>query len=244
MSMGKEFSVSNEARVPASPDEIWDAIATGPGIDSWYMGRSTVEPGVAVATVMGEYTPVSPVTAWEPGSHLAYGAEAEPDGRFVAFEFLIEGRERASTVLRMVAHGFLPGDDWAEEFEAMSKGGQLYWHTLVAYLTHFAGRYATPLMVAGPTPQDWDAAWVGVGRALGLSGRPVTGDTVRLQTGPDRSADGTVFYANDHVTGVRTADGLYRFLRGFHGPMLAFHECFDSPADPAHWSRWLQGALA
>ena len=46
MSMGKEFSVSNEARVPASPDEIWDAIATGPGIDSWYMGRSTVEPGV------------------------------------------------------------------------------------------------------------------------------------------------------------------------------------------------------
>ena len=42
--MGHEFAQHKEAEVPASPDEIWAAIATGPGIDSWFMGRSDVQP--------------------------------------------------------------------------------------------------------------------------------------------------------------------------------------------------------
>ena len=31
--------------VHATPEEVWQAIATGPGIDSWFMGRNEVEPG-------------------------------------------------------------------------------------------------------------------------------------------------------------------------------------------------------
>ena len=43
--MGRPFENRSEAEVPASPDEVWAAIASGPGIDSWFMGRSEVRPG-------------------------------------------------------------------------------------------------------------------------------------------------------------------------------------------------------
>ena len=45
--MGRPFENRSEAEVPASPDEVWAAIASGPGIDSWFMGRSQVRSGPA-----------------------------------------------------------------------------------------------------------------------------------------------------------------------------------------------------
>jgi len=105
--------------VPANPDEVWAAIATGPGIDSWFMGRNDVKPGPggAVRTVFGEYAPELEVTAWDPAHRFAYRSGEAPDGRFIAYEFLIEGRSGSSTMLRTVTSGFLPGDDWADEFD-------------------------------------------------------------------------------------------------------------------------------
>ncbi len=147
---GREFEGVDEITVPATPEQVWDAVATGPGIDSWFMGRNEVEAGTAVRMAFGGYTPEHAITAWEPGERLAYGSSPAPDGRFIAYEFLIEGRDRSSTVLRMVTSGFLPGDDWADEFEAMQHGGQLFFRTLVEYLTHFPGRTATPVTVFGP----------------------------------------------------------------------------------------------
>ena len=122
--MGRQFEQHREAEVPASPQEVWAAIATGPGIDSWFMGRNEVEAGDggAVRTAFGEYAPELPITGWDPARRLAYGSGRAPDGRFIAYEFLIEGRAGGSTVLRVVTSGFLPGDDWAEEFEAMTLG--------------------------------------------------------------------------------------------------------------------------
>ena len=66
--MGHQFAQHHEAEVPASPEEVWAAIATGPGIDSWFMGRSEVEPGGdgTVRTTFGEYTPELPITGWDP----------------------------------------------------------------------------------------------------------------------------------------------------------------------------------
>ena len=61
--MGRQFAQHREAEVPATPGEVWAAIATGPGIDSWFMGRNDVEAGVGgtVRTVFGEYAPEVPL---------------------------------------------------------------------------------------------------------------------------------------------------------------------------------------
>src|SRR2546423_10719779 len=111
--MGKEFDVDLELDVDATPEQVWDAITTGPGIDSWFMGRNEVEPGVGgtVRTAFGDYRARHAITEWQPNERLAYGS-SDPDGRRIGYEFLIEGRDGGSTVVRMVTSGFLPGDDW------------------------------------------------------------------------------------------------------------------------------------
>ena len=234
--MGREFEGVDEVVVPATPEQVWDAIATGPGIDSWFMGRNEVEAGTAVRMAFGDYTPEHPITAWEPGERLAYGSAPAPDGRFIAYEFLIEGRDRSSTVLRLATSGFLPGDDWADEYEAMTLGGQLFFRTLVEYLTHFAGRTATPVTVFGPMITDWPSTRARLMAAIGLSGpgavrAPVVGE---------------LYFANADTIGIRTNDALYRFMRGFRGPVIASHHIFG-PVDVAHeeqtWADWLEHTL-
>jgi uncharacterized protein YndB with AHSA1/START domain len=257
--MGHEFAQHKEAEVPASPDEIWAAIATGPGIDSWFMGRNEVQAGAggAVRTVFGEYTPELPITGWDPGHRLAYGSGRAPDGRFIAYEFLIEGRAGSSTVLRTVTSGFLPGDDWADEFEAMTLGGELYFRTLVAYLTYFAGRFAVPVTAFGPPGTSWSRDRPLLCRALGLSEEPKPGDQARFanasaSAGPSTNAGagetGTVYFANANSIGVRTADGLFRFMRGFAKPVIAAHHLFGADAEPDRarqaWEAWLSRTLA
>jgi len=81
--MGHPFEQRRAAEVPATPDEVWAAIASGPGIDSWFMGRSEVQPGAngTVRTVFGEYAPELDVAAWDPASRFAYrSGEARTGG--------------------------------------------------------------------------------------------------------------------------------------------------------------------
>ncbi|HET6710128.1 SRPBCC domain-containing protein [Amycolatopsis sp.] len=237
--MGHEFELTDAAEVAATPEEVWDAIATGPGIDSWFMGRNEVEGGTGgtIRGAFGAYQPEYRIREWDPLEKLVYGSETAPDGRRIAYEFLIEGRDSGSTVIRCVTSGFLPGDDWADEFEAMTTGGELFFRTLVEYVTHFAGRTATPVTAFGPPVRDWDEAWTRLGAALGLPARPAVGDRVRI------GQDGVVYAVNDQTVGVRTADAMFRFLRGFHGPMVAGHHLFAPGTDPEveekAWSDWL-----
>jgi uncharacterized protein YndB with AHSA1/START domain len=239
--MGYEFSQEDRADVNATIDEVWTAIATGPGIDSWFMGKTEVADGV-VRLIFGD----QPVTASEPGRRFAYGGDRDPDGRFVAFDFMIEGRAGGGTSLRMVTSGFLPGDDWADEFDAMTKGGALYFHTLVEYLNRFAGRTAMPVTASSAPVTDWPAAWAAIGRALGLARRLQTGDSVAFSI-DGRTIEGTVFFANEHTAGIRSDDAIYRFVMGFRpgggGPMFAMHNLFapgvDAGTAEKQWSDWL-----
>jgi len=255
--MGQPFAQDHTADVPASPDQVWAAIATGPGIDSWFMGRNEVTAST-VRTVFGEYTPELKITESDPAHRFAYRSGQAPDGRFIAYEFLIEGRARGSTVLRVVTSGFLPGEDWADEFEAMTLGGELYFRTLVEYLTYFAGRFATPVTAFGPSspsgPSDrsglsgpsWTRDRSLLCRELGLAEAPPPGDPVRL-TGEIGPTDGVVYFANAHAIGVRTPDALYRFMRGFGKPVIAAHHLFAACAEPDQarqaWEAWLSRTL-
>jgi len=249
--MGHPFEQRSQAEVPATPDEVWAAIASGPGIDSWFMGRSDVQPGVngTVRTVFGEYAPELDVTASDPASRFAYRSGEAPDGRFIAYEFLIEGRAGGSTVLRTVTSGFLPGDDWADEFEAMTLGGEMYFRTLVEYLTYFAGRFAVPVTAFGPPGTAWSRDRTLLCRALGLPEAAKPGDRARfIPEDAIGAVDGVVYFANAHTIGIRAQDALYRFLRGFGKPALAAHHLFAEDANPAQaqraWESWLSRTLA
>lgn len=247
--MGHLWEQRDEAVVEASVEEVWQAIATGPGIDSWFMGRSEVEPGPSgsVRTDLGGFVMDSAVTAWDPPHRFAYRGDG-PGERFIAYEYLIEGREQSSTVLRVVASGFLPGDDWEAEFDAMTKGGAMYFRTLVAYLDHFPGRAGIPINLAGPPVTDWAAAWTALRGELGLSARPSLGDPVRVTLPGLPPIDGVVDFVNPAAIGVRTADALYRFIQGFFGSVTLGHHLFADAVDEQQltqaWHAWVNGLTA
>jgi uncharacterized protein YndB with AHSA1/START domain len=248
--LGREFEQRKEVEVEATPQQVWEAVATGPGLDSWFMGRSEVEPGEggAVRTDLGGFVLESKVTAWEPPRRFAHrGIEAE-NGRFIAYEFLIEGRDAGSTVLRLVASGFLPGDDWEAEYEAMTRGGDLYFHTLVQYVSYFPARTGTAVSASGPAVADWGHAWALLGGALGLTGTATPGDRVRFTPDGLPPVEGVFDFVNPAAVGIRTNDALYRFVRGFQGGMVIGHHVFSAGVDREQaeraWRAWLSRLFA
>jgi uncharacterized protein YndB with AHSA1/START domain len=248
--VGHEFEERSEVELDATPEQVWAAIASGPGIDSWFMGRNQVEPGQGgtVRTAFGGYTPESTVTAWDPPRRFAHRSGEAEDGRFIASEFLIEGRDNGSTVLRTVTSGFLPGDDWEAEYDAMTRGWELFLGTLMAYLTHFPGRTATPVTAFGPPVSDWVLAGAALRGELGLTGTVTEGDQARFTADGLAPAKGVVYFVNRDTLGVRTGDALYRFLRGFRGPMVVSHHLFAEDVDQEQaeqaWQSWLTRLFA
>jgi uncharacterized protein YndB with AHSA1/START domain len=248
--VGHHWEQRDEATVAASVEEVWSAIATGPGIDSWFMGRSEVEPGPdgAVHTAMGSFTMDSEITGWEPLRRFAHRGSDGPDGRFIAYEYLIEGRDQGSTVLRVVTSGFLPGDDWEGEFEAMRLGGALYFATLVEYLNNFAGRSGQPINISGPPVTDWPTAWAELHRALGLSTTAQVADPVRVTLAGLPAIEGVVDFVNPVALGIRTPTALYGFLHGYFGSIVLSHHIFEQDSTEtdtaAAWQTWLNSLPA
>lgn len=245
--MGEHFERSQEAPVPASPEEVWEAIASGPGIDRWFLGNNRVEqgPGGVVATDFPGI-PATHIEVWDPPHRLVHANQPGEDGRFIAYEFLVEGRPDSTTVVRVVTSGFLPGDDWEDEFEAMTTGGALFFATLVQALTHFRGRRAVSVTAFGPVPTDVEAAWARLGEALGAPDLGA-GDRVAIRLDARAPVEGEVYLRNRDTVGIRAHDALYRFIAGFRGPMLAAHHLFEPGIDAAAhrvaWEAWLQDTL-
>lgn len=249
MSEGRRLE--KEVVLSATPEEVWEAIATGPGITAWF-GLMPIEPRV------GAESPFGSVTAWEPRRRFAArGAEAE-DGSTEAFEFLIEAREGGGTVLRFVHSGF-HGDNWETEYEFASRGWAMYFHTLDQYLTYFPSRAATFIEAEGPQASAQEKAWTVLLRGLGLTGNVKPGDQVRLT--PDGLApiegvvdyvfpEGVVDHATPRFLGVRTTDGLYRFhgRAGLGCSVAVGHHIYSANVDGGEaqiaWHSWLDRLFA
>ncbi|MCX4098492.1 SRPBCC family protein [Nocardia sp. alder85J] len=244
--MAHPFEIELETTLPASPDQVWAAIATGPGIDSWFMGRNEVEPraGGVVAMETGGHREEAVITAYEPGKRLATRSGTTDDGRFMAFEYLVEGRDQSSTVLRVVHSGML-GDDWQDEYDALRRGWPFHLHTLGEYLAHFPGRTGVPVFAAAPGPSAAAirAAFV---RGLSLPDPVVVGTPVHAEPAGLPPLDGEVVWSDDERIAIRTAGGLYSFHQGFTGLALMFHHLFGPDTDGAEtaWQHWLTGLLA
>jgi uncharacterized protein YndB with AHSA1/START domain len=243
--MGHDFETRNEITVDATPEQVWEAIATGPGIDSWFMGRNQVTPGLGGTTrmVMEGYEGDSTITAWEPPSHFAFRSDAAPDGTFHAFEYLVEGRDGGSTVVRWVHSGFLGQDDWESEYNALRKGDPMYLGTLAAYLTYYRGRVATPVSAWAPPQSDEDTAWSGLCRGLGIGTGADQGAPVSLELPDGTTYTGVVDSALfPSFILVRTDDALLKFVGG-QGHIGVGHHIFAPVPDPdgaaKQWQAWL-----
>jgi uncharacterized protein YndB with AHSA1/START domain len=241
--MPHEFELRKEIVLEATPEQVWEAIATGPGIDAWFMGRNQVEPregGRSSMTIAG-HTEEGTVTAWEPPRRFAYHGGSPGETGFMAFEWLIEGRDDGTCLLRLVQSGVL-GDDWETEYDALGGGWDMYLHQLGQYLRHFRGRTATPVTALLPGAGDPDRIWSAFTRGLGLDGLPAEGERVRLTPEGLAPIEGVVDYRARDFLGVRGEDGLYRFIRGYDGTAAVGHHLYadvDEQEAERAWQAWL-----
>lgn len=245
--MAHPFEVRGEASVQATAEQVWEALTTGSGMDGWFMGINQVEPGLGgtVRTALPGFTMDSTITTWDPPHRFANTSPEADDGRLMTFAFEIEGRSGGTTTLRFVHSGFLPGDDWEQEYDALKVGDPAYIAKLVEYVEHFLGRRAVPVSVWGPQV-DRGRAWTGFKAALGVTGQPVVGRPARFRAEGMPDLEGEIDYVSPDFIGLRTADGMYRFIHGMGTVALGHHifQSVDPASTEAAWQAWLDRTFA
>jgi uncharacterized protein YndB with AHSA1/START domain len=203
MTHADDRSVDLEVEVPGTPEEVWEAIATGPGLSIWFVPAEIEErEGGAISMHHGDaIDDEGTVTAYDRPRRFAF--ESSPfspregvEPRVTALELLVEARAGGTCVVRLVNSGFGPGPEWDDQIESTRAGWRRCLRVLQLYLTHFAGQRGTPFVAFGALPASRDAAWAELLAAVGadphaertaarLDGAPALAGTV------DR-ADGTV----------------------------------------------------
>ncbi len=242
--MAHPFEITKDFEVDATPEQTWDAVATGPGMDSWFLGRNEIEQreGGSARWTIGGFTIESTVTTWDPPRRFVNTGPEMPDGSLHKFDYTLEERDGGRTRVRYVHSGML-GGDWEAEYDAMSEGDPMYLHKLAEYLEFFRGRLGTPIEAVvqdGPSQGETMARFR---KALGLADAVAVGDPVEVDLdGPGR-IEGVVDYIAPPFIGVRSDDAMYRFIRGFDGSVLIGHHLFAEGADRQAaeeiWHRWL-----
>jgi uncharacterized protein YndB with AHSA1/START domain len=168
-------SVQIEVEVPGTPEEVWQAIATGPGISSWFVPTEFEERDgkpVAVKVSMGPgMESRSALTAWDP-THM-WAAQSDgwvPGMPPVAHEWSVEARGGGVCVVRIVQSLFASTDDWDSQLESAAHGWPGFLRTLRIYLTHFRGQRSALMQRVAPVAGTEAQAWEALTAALGLKG--------------------------------------------------------------------------
>jgi hypothetical protein len=237
--MPPEFECSRELILPASPEEVWEAVATTAGNAAWLFPNEIDSQGSAV-------------TAWDPPRRFA--VRHQQGEWFNALEYVIEGREGGTSLLRY-AHSGIFVEDWDTQYDAVQQHTDFYLHTLSEYLEHFHGRPATyvgevPGGIQGPPTSATGDGFSRLQQALGLGAQVGEGDSVRLTPQGLQAVEGVIDYLRPNFIGVRSDDALYCFFgrNAFGAPVgmsiHAFDEGVDAEKTKHDWEQWLAEALA
>ena len=179
MSVKKEASgrrsVQVEVEVPGTPEEVWQAIATGPGISSWFVPTEFEERDGKPVAVKLNFGP-----GMEPrcrGDGLGSAPDVRRGGRGlvrgsppIATEWSVEARAGGVCVVRVVHSLFASTDDWDNQLEGTESGWPGFFRILRLYLTHFRGQRSALMQWMAPAAGTEAEAWETLTAALGLKG--------------------------------------------------------------------------
>ena len=168
-------SVQVEVEVPGTPEEVWQAIATGPGISSWFVPTEFEERDGKPVAVKLNFGPgmesKSPVTAWDPPR--MFSAESNgwmPGSPPIADEWTVEARAGGTCIVRVVHSLFASTDDWDNQLTGTESGWPGFFRILRLYLTHFRGQHSAMMQWMAPAAGTEAEAWETLTKALGLQG--------------------------------------------------------------------------
>jgi uncharacterized protein YndB with AHSA1/START domain len=166
-------SVEMELEVQGTPEQVWEAIATGPGISSWFV-RTEVEEREG-GRMLFDFGPglQSPavVTRWD--APRAFGYEERewlPGAPPVATEVTVEARAGGTCVIRMVHSLFASEDTWDDQLGSFEKGWPVFFAILKLRLSRYAGEPFAAVRVTRSLDVPEADAWNALARDLGLLG--------------------------------------------------------------------------
>jgi uncharacterized protein YndB with AHSA1/START domain len=179
MSVKKEAngrrSVRVEFEVTGTPEEVWQALATGPGISSWFVPTDIDERDGKPVAVNYHFGPGmeirSVVTGYDaPRTFAQQGDGMTPGSPPMATEWTIEARRGGSCIVRIVHSLFASTDDWDDQLEAAKSGWSGFLRTLQIYLAHFRGQRSAIMQVTTPVASTEAETWERLTTALGVNG--------------------------------------------------------------------------
>ncbi len=187
---GRVIDLSVEVIGDAST--VWRAVATGPGISSWYVPHTLEERAGGAATASFGPEPEMQITGrvavWEPPRRVVFDGGEGVDG--LSFEWTVEphGNNTFCTV-RLYNTGF--GED-DPQYDAMTDGWKLFMANLQLHLEHFATQTATSALPMVMWPVTPDEGWEILTGGLGIDKMPAVGDRFDATAGGDTKLGGTV----------------------------------------------------
>ena len=182
-------SISVETEVPGTPEEVWQAIATGPGLTAWFVPTQLEErekgsmvmdfgPGMESTAEIQDWNPPHRFTA---ENQEGMGPGAPP----MATEWTIEAKGGGTCRVRVVHSWFATNDDWDRQYEAVEQGWPGYFRILKRYLSHFRGQPCRQLQLMAMAPGPKEKAWGDLTQPLGLAGATL-GQSIQSSGGAPR----------------------------------------------------------
>lgn len=198
----------------ASRHEVWDKVATGPGLSSWFVPHE-LEPregGTGRADFGGTTLAEGVVEIYDQGNRVVYRGKAQADEAGETepkLEFRLADDGGGRTTLTLRQEGFPEADQAVYE-----AGWDVYLHTLQASFEHFGGEHAATTASFVDSSLRENAAFEKVRQALGAEGDASEGQQVQLQA--LEATEGVVELRKseaplDAIT-IRTADGFVRAI--------------------------------
>lgn len=218
-----------EADVLGSTEQIWRAIATGPGLGCWFFPSELEERvGGSLVCHMGPGMDANAtVEEWDPPHRfLASSSDLGPDAPALRTEWTVEpGRVR-------VVHSLETNSDaWDGSLLGMEAGWPGFFRVLKLYLQHFADRDATPLCLMAPASGTLEEAWKRLTDSLPYEG----------------TVEGILEGEGYRELLLRTEDpvpALVALNAGSAGEqvqvLLAVFHYADPPPDEPLWRSWLR----
>ncbi len=182
--------VQAEVEVIGTPEEVWTAIATGPGVSSWFVPTEVeTDQDGRPAKVVSHFAAdasmdsVATVTTWDPPRRfVAESPGGRPEDPTVATEWTVEARSGGSCVVRVVHSWFASTDDWDSQFEGHEHGWAAFFRILRLYLGTFRGQSCSPFQLMAFTAEPTGKAWELLTHPLGL-GNATEGQRVTSPAG-------------------------------------------------------------
>ncbi len=206
--------IEQEYRIEAPIERVWDAVATGEGLERWFPMRAEVVPpdaegkGGTVSMWWGDFGGASTITEWKPMER--YSAHAEGYGT-MTFELRAD---KGETIFKVIQSEIPDGPEWDGIYDSTTRGWNTECRALRHYMKFHEGTERRVVWAVHPIGSDaafaeaWDRLMGAVDSKGEMPSGLKEGDAYSVTMATGQELEGIVEYTNAGRDFAGTATNL------------------------------------